>query len=156
LSLVFTAFAYFDDIEASIENTFEVGTWEVDVDSGGGHAASHIFKGLSAGQTGTLNWTVSNTGSVSAYVDVSISLSEVGTGDLGDFLTAYLYVSGGSDIYPGGPISGAAGSYDTNLPLDAGQSRIIVLDWEVGGSYTGLDANDQVTITISFSIQPAP
>jgi len=154
LSLLFTAFAYFDDIEASIENSFEVGTWDVDVD-GGGDSASHIFQGLSAGQSGALSWMLTNTGSVSAYVDLTIGVTDVGSGDLGDFLQAHIYVSGGGDIYTG-PLSGATGPHDFNLPLDDGQSRTVVLDWLVNDGYTGIDPNDKVTFTISFSIHPAP
>jgi predicted ribosomally synthesized peptide with SipW-like signal peptide len=154
LGLLYTSFAYFEDTEDSIENTFQAGTWMVDVD-GGGSSASHVFQGLGEGDSGTKTWSVTNTGSVSAYVDLNISVAESGTGDLGDFLTAYLYVSGGDDIYGPDAVNGMAGSYDLDLPLESGESVDITLDWYVSDGYYP-DENDQVVLTINFDIQPAP
>jgi hypothetical protein len=153
LGLLYTAFAYFEDTEASAGNSFRVGTWAVGV-GGGGNTAAYTFQDLEALGSGTQTWTVQNTGSVSAFVDMNINVTESGTGNLGGFLTAHLYVSGGADIYSGA-ISGMGGGYDLNLPLGAGESRDIVLDWNVEGGYAP-DINDQVGLTISFDIQPAP
>jgi len=151
LSLLFTAFAYFDDIEASIENSFEVGTWAVE---GGGN---HSYSNLTAGASGKDTWTATNTGSVSAYVDLNISVIEIGAGNLADFLIGYLYVSGGDDIYSG-PVSGIrTGRHDLDLPLEPGESVDIILDWYVSDDYFPMpDGHDEARVIISFGIHPAP
>jgi predicted ribosomally synthesized peptide with SipW-like signal peptide len=156
LGLLFTAFSYFNDTEASTNNTFTVGTWAVDVGGGSGDSASCTFQNLTAGQSGTETWSVTNTGTVPAYVDLNIGILESGTGHLGDYLMVHLYVSGGGDIYGDAPIKNSAGVYDSNLPLAAGESKTVILDWYASAGYTIPDANDKVVFAISFSIQPAP
>jgi hypothetical protein len=96
LSLLFTAFAYFGDTEASSVNRFQVGTWALEVNNGGGDTASHTFNNLIVGDDDTETWTVTNTGTIPAYVDLDIEVSASGIGNMGYFLLAYLYVSGGS------------------------------------------------------------
>jgi predicted ribosomally synthesized peptide with SipW-like signal peptide len=154
LGLLFTAFSYFNDTEASAGNAFRVGTWAVDVE-GGGDSASCIFQSLVSGDNGTETFTVTNTGTVSAYVDVVTSISESGTGNLHDYLMAHLFVLGGDDIYVTAPIRNIGGSYDSNILLSAGESRDITLDWYVKDGYFQ-DLNDRVEFTISFIIQPTP
>jgi predicted ribosomally synthesized peptide with SipW-like signal peptide len=154
VSLLLTAFAYFDDTETSTGNTFQAGTWAVSV-NGTGNSASHTFQSLNAGDSGSESWTVTNTGSISAYVDVNVSVADSGTGHLGNFLIAHLYISGGPEIHVNAPVNNIAGSYNLNLPLDAGQSKNIILDWSVAAGYIH-DDNDQVVVAISFDIRPSP
>jgi predicted ribosomally synthesized peptide with SipW-like signal peptide len=156
LGLLYTAFAYFEDTEASTDNTFQAGTWAVDV-GGGGNNVSYTFQGLDPGASGRQSWTVTNTGSVDAFVDLDISIIEAG--GLGGPLMAHLYISGGTDIYGAAdspqPLNGAGGSYDLNLPLAAGESRDFILDWNVINDYVPGDV-DEVELTLHFNIQPAP
>jgi hypothetical protein len=154
LSLVFTAFAYFDDTEVSIGNTFQAGIWAVDV-NGGGSSAAQTFQGLASGDSGTKAWTVTDTGTIPAYVDLNVSVSESGTGHLENYLMARLSIAGGSVIHDYVLINDIAGSYNLNLPLDAGKSKDITLDWNVNSGYTP-DANDKVVVTINFDIKPTP
>jgi predicted ribosomally synthesized peptide with SipW-like signal peptide len=154
LGLLLTAFAYFNDTEASTGNTFTVGTWAVDVD-GEGNSAGHTFQQLYVSDNGTETWSVKNTGTVPAYVDLNISVAESGTGHLKNYLMVHLYPAGGTDIYGGALINGISGSYDLNLPLSAGESKAIYLDWYISDGYNH-DDNDQVTITINFDIRLAP
>jgi hypothetical protein len=149
-----TVFAYFNDTEVSTGNTFTVGTWAVDVD-GSGNSAGHIFQGLDVSDNGTESWSVKNTGTVPAYVDLNISVAESGTGHLENYLMVHLYAAGGADIYGEALINGISGSYDANLPLNPGESSSINLDWYVKAGYTPKD-NDQVTVTINFDIRLAP
>jgi len=149
LGLLYASFAYFDDTEASTINIFQAGTWSV------GGSGSHTFSNLIAGNSGTETWTATNTGTVSAYVDLNISVTEGGTGDLGDFLSVHLYVSGGANIYGPGAISGIGGGYNLNLPLEPDESIVIILDWSVEDGYFP-DENDEIVLTISFNIQPVP
>jgi predicted ribosomally synthesized peptide with SipW-like signal peptide len=151
LGLLYTSLAYFEDTEASIVNSFQAGTWSVD----GG--SNHTFRNLTAGQSGTETWTATNTGTVSAYVGLNISVIEEGTGDLGEFLMGYLYVSDGGTICgPDAPVNSLAGSYDLDLPLEPEESVDIILDWYVDAGYDPYDENDKVRFKISFNIQPAP
>jgi hypothetical protein len=154
LGLVFTAFSYCNDTEASIENSFTVGTWAVSV-NGRGDSAYYNFKNLAGGSCGTLIWEITNTGTVPAFTDMDIGIVENGTGNLGDYLKARLYISDGDDICPDAAINTLAGPYDLDLPLDAGEAVMIMLDWIVDSGYFP-DTNDQVKITLNFSISPAP
>ena len=156
LSLMGGTFGYFDDFEENTDNGFAVGTWAVEEAESGGDTATLTLQGLSANDSGTKTWTVKNTGTVSGYVDISISVAEDGTGDLGNYLIAHLTDSDGDDIYGPDVISGMAGNYDLDLPLEAGESKIITLDWNVDGDYVPYDSNDKVALTISFDIKPAP
>jgi len=154
LSLLFTVFAYFDDTEVSTGNSFQAGTWSVDV-SGGGNSAWHTFQNLVDGQSGMETWVVTNNGTIPAYVDLNISVSESVTGDLGDYLMTYLYVAGGPVIHSTAPINDIAGNYNLNLPLLAGESKVIALEWNVSAGYI-FDEDDSVVFTIYFDIKPAP
>jgi predicted ribosomally synthesized peptide with SipW-like signal peptide len=159
LSLLFTAFAYFDDTEESAGNSFQAGTWAVDVNNGGGNAAAHTFQGLAALDSGAETWSVKNTGTVSVYVDINITVSEDGTGNLGDHMTAHLFVVGGDSIYGSEAfplaINDAGGGYPLNLPLGAGKSKNIALEWNVDAFYTPVEG-DKVEVGLTFDIQPAP
>lgn len=148
LGLLYTASAYFDDTEASTDNTFQAGTWAVE---GGGN---HTLHDLAVGDSGTETWPFKNTGTVSAYVDMDVSVVGSGIGNPSDYLTARLYVSGGDDIYAGA-INGMGGSYDLDPPLGPGESRDIILEWSVGDGYEP-GVNDEVRVIISFDIHPAP
>jgi hypothetical protein len=87
---------------------------------------------------------------------MNISISSNGGGQLQDYLSATrLYVSGALDILGGVAVKSIGGPYNLNLPLDAGKSKNILLDWYVNGGYTPAEG-DIVTVTIIFSIQPAP
>ena len=154
-----SAFAYFVDTEVSTANSFEMGTWAVDAD-GGGNTVVHTFNNLTAGTGGTNYWTVTNTGTVPAYVDMSINVAGTGAGSPGDFLLAHIYVAGYvGDIYGSAasplPISAAGRNYDLNLVLEGGENLVIALDWTVNDAYEP-DAFDEVVFTMSFNIQPAP
>jgi predicted ribosomally synthesized peptide with SipW-like signal peptide len=155
LGLLFTSFSYFSDTEASTNNNFRVGTWAVDVE-GSGNSASYVFQSLASGDNGTKTFNVTNTGTVSAYVDMSVGILENGTGHLGQYLMAHLYVSGGADIYGDAPIENSTGIYNVNLLLAAGESKSVFLDWQVSDGYSPFDINDKVVFTISFTIQPTP
>ncbi len=148
LGLLYTASAYFDDTEASTDNTFTAGTWAV---KGGGN---HTLTNLSAGASGTETWPVENTGTVDVYVDLDVSVIGSGIGNPSDYLTARLYVSGGDDIYTGA-INGMGGHYNLDPPLGPGESRDIILEWSVGEGYEP-GPNDEVRVIISFDIKPAP
>jgi predicted ribosomally synthesized peptide with SipW-like signal peptide len=165
LSLVYTAFAYFDDTEESADNSFTVGVWALEVEDGDGLAAvegrsgsaeTYTFKGLEVGASGTRSWAVTNTGTVPAYVDMRIGVTGDGTGHLGNYIGAHIYVSGSAGSIYNGPLSSAGGSYDLNLLLAGGQGKVIVLDWYVSDGYTTPDKNDVVNLTVRFSIQPTP
>jgi hypothetical protein len=157
--LVGSAFAFFEDTEESTDNTFEMGTWAVETD-GGGNTASNTFSNLEAGDSGMKTWTVTNTGTVPAYVDMSINVKGSGTGNLADLLLVHIYVAGyAGNIYGSAdsllPISGAGGYYDLNLVLESSVSLVIALDWTVNGSYQH-DDSDEVVFSMKFSIQPTP
>lgn len=162
LSLVYTAFAYFDDTEASTDNSFTVGVWALEVEDGdelevegsGKFLQAYTFQGLNIGDSGTKSWAVTNTGTVTAYVDMSIGVSASGTGHLENYLGAQFSISPTGNIYSG-PLRGAGNSYDLNLPLAGGESKAIVLQWLVSSGYIP-DENDEVRLTVNFSIQPAP
>ncbi len=150
LGLLYTSFAYFEDTEASTGNSFEAGTWSIKGDS------NHTFSNLKSYDYGTETWTATNTGTVSAYVDLDIVVTESGTGDLGYYLMGHLYDSGGATICgPDTPVNSMGGSYDFNLPLEPEESTDIILDWNVDTGYFP-DVNDEVRIKISFDIHPAP
>ena len=153
-SLLMAVFSYFDDSQASISNGFTAGVWALNVD-GGGDTASREYTGLSANQTGEDTWIVTNTGTIPAYVDFVISVSASGTGELEDYLVTHLYFCGGPDVCSGVAIKNIDGNYDQNLPLEAGQSQDLVLDWKVDSGYFP-DPNDIVTVTIVFDIKPGP
>jgi hypothetical protein len=147
-------FSYFSDSEESITNGFTAGVWAVSVDSGGDTAARE-YTGLSADQTDSDTWTVTNTGTIPAYVDMAISVSADGTGELEDHMFASLHFSGGPDVCTDTAIKDIGGDYDQNLVLAAGQSQDLVLDWYVDSAYFP-DEHDIVTVTITFDIKPAP
>jgi hypothetical protein len=156
LSLLLTVFSYFSDTEASIENGFTAGVWAVSVSgSSSGDTASRVYTGLSANQTGTDSWTVTNTGTIPAYVDFVIAVSAGGTGELEDHMFTSLYFSGGSTVCANKLVKNIARSYNQNLLLKPGESNDLVLDWHTDGIYYP-DENDIVTVAITFDIKPAP
>jgi hypothetical protein len=155
-SLLLTVFSYFSDSEASIDNGFTAGVWAVKVSgTSAGDTASHIYTGLSANQTGSDTWTVTNTGTIPAYVDFVIDVSAEGTGELENHLFTSLYFSGGPTVSSNIAIKNIARSYNQNLLLKAGESKDLVLAWHTGGTYYP-DENDIVTVSIMFDIKPAP
>jgi predicted ribosomally synthesized peptide with SipW-like signal peptide len=139
--------AYFSDIDASTDNTFEVGVWKLDVAS-----ATLVIENVVPGSTGFQTWTVTNTGTVTGYLDLGIGITPVGL--LVDHVTAQLTVNGGA-IYPWGPIIGLAPGFELNLPLGVGASADITLDWLVDGAYVPV-AGDSVTVDIDFDFQGQP
>ena len=151
--------AYFEDTEASADNNFEVGTWAVSA-NGGGSTAAFILQEPAAGAQGTHSWAVTNTGSVPAYVDMSVSVAVTGNVTMADYVLIHLYVAGyvGS-IYGSGdsflPINGAAGAHDTNLLLAPGNIINIALDWKVSEAYVP-NTGDKVVLNMNFNIKPAP
>lgn len=149
-----TVFSYFDDSEESISNGFTAGVWAIQVKESGGDTASRVYTGLSANQTGEDIWTVTNTGTISAYVDMVISVSANGTGELEKYMITSLYFSGGPDVCCDLAVKDIFGDYDQNLLLNAGKSQDLVLDWYVDSNYYP-DKNDIVTVTITFDIKPA-
>jgi predicted ribosomally synthesized peptide with SipW-like signal peptide len=149
LGLLYTASAYFDDTEASTENTFTAGTWAVE---GGGN---HTVHDLSVGDSGTETWPVKNTGTMDVNVDMDVSVTGSGIGEPEDFMTAHLYASDGADIYGPDAISGMSGSYSLDLLLGPGESWDIILEWTVSEGYEPGE-NDEVRVIVSFDIQPAP
>jgi predicted ribosomally synthesized peptide with SipW-like signal peptide len=165
LSLVYSAFAYFDDTEESTDNSFTVGVWSLEegdcdepAEAGAGvnAAGAYTFKGLDVGASGTRSWAVTNTGTVPVHVYMTVGVTGKGNGHLGDHLGAHFYVSGSADSIYSGPLSGAGGSYDLNLRLEAGQGKVIVLGWYVDADYEAFDADDVVNLTVRFSIKPTP
>jgi predicted ribosomally synthesized peptide with SipW-like signal peptide len=159
LSLMGSALAYFDDTEASTDNSFEVGTWAIDAD-GGGNTAALTIEEPNPGASGAKTWAVTNTGTVPAYVDMSVSVSVSGNVTMVDYVLVHLYVAGyAGSIYGSDgsflPISGAAGAYDTNLALGPGASLGVALDWNVSDAYVP-EAGDKLIITINLDIKPTP
>lgn len=152
MGLLGSTFAYFDDAEVSTGNSFEVGTWALD-----GGTGTLTVANPDAGDNGTETWTVTNVGSVPGYVDLNISLAV--TGNLSSYLLVHLFVQDNGDIYGSAAspaaISGIAGSYNLNLPLEPGGSSDITLNWSVSDEYTP-DVYDSVELTIVFDIKPVP
>lgn len=151
-------FAYFDDTEISADNSLHVGTWAVEV-NGQGNTAVFIFKDVYPGNSGSRTWVVTNTGSLSAYVDLNAVVTAAGPGALQDFLDVHVYILDGPDIYGAAgafaPVRGASANYDLNLPLASGESRFVVLDWAVGDAYVH-DPDDEITLAVTFSIKLEP
>jgi predicted ribosomally synthesized peptide with SipW-like signal peptide len=139
--------AYFSDDEAATDNTLKLGVWDLDIDSG-----TLVIQNVSANQTGAQNWTVTSIGTIPAYLDLDIDVTEVG--GLVNQVAAKLSVDG-FPIYGWAAISGLEPGFDLNLPLGVGASADIKLDWAVDAAYTN-NPGDSVTVVIDFDFQPTP
>jgi predicted ribosomally synthesized peptide with SipW-like signal peptide len=151
LSLVGGVFAYFQDVEESTDNSFEVGTWKSATDDGEESALATISD-VYADESATINWKLKNYGTIPANIDLDISVSEYGSGCLADNMTIDLTL-GGMVICDDVPVSDLEGNYDTNLPLIAGASEDLTLCWNVGDDYEH-DPDDSVTVNIEFDAKP--
>ena len=66
------------------------------------------------GASGTKTWTVTNIGTVPAYVDLNISADMSQVGNLNKSLMARLFIVGGGTIYGPAAMIDMAGDYDLN------------------------------------------
>jgi hypothetical protein len=120
---------------------------------GGGNPGHLVVSEPAPGAFGTKTWTLSNTGTVGAYADVNVSLTE--SGQLGNYMTAHLVVIGGDTIYGPTALNGIAGGYDSNILIMPGGSINIALEWRVDAFYTPV-AGDRVEVGLTFNINPVP
>jgi hypothetical protein len=173
LGLLYHTSAYFDDTEASPNNSFEVGIWILEVD-GGGETGMYLINEPDPGTIGTQGCTLTNVGNVYAYVNLEdIGLSVSGTGELNNHVTVHLFVDdNGNGLWDVGETSiygtdadmesinaiiDVTDSYNLDLRLEPGESNSIVLAWKVDGAYEpGEFGGDEVELDILFDISPLP
>jgi len=173
--------AYFEDSEVSSDNSLQLGVWDLESDSG-----TLSLADLWAGSSGTRTWTVTNTGTVPAYLDlVNIDYTQyigetnqdelddeptsLDTEQLENYLMVHLFVDysgdGWTDVFDENiygtaatplVISGIASSYNLNLLLDPNISSYITINWNIPDTTDDRIYGDELALSIEFDLQPTP
>jgi predicted ribosomally synthesized peptide with SipW-like signal peptide len=179
--------AYFSDTEASNGNTFTAGTLNlVSTVDGTGAAGKFIitaggdglngnvaFSNIAPGETGTITWTLSNTGSISGNLtmlaattfgegaapnDAELAADSTNLVGLDQKLTVWV-TRGGTDIPGLGttlayvPMSDlAAGLNLENQTIAASGSLVYVLNWQVPTIVGNEIQGDNATLDITFTL----
>jgi predicted ribosomally synthesized peptide with SipW-like signal peptide len=175
--------AYFSDTETSSGNTFTAGTLDLavkgpnDADFQNPNTSPDFQLGpLAPGQSGTITYTLKNVGSLDGYLDLSdITVTDAegenpesetgghcGHGELSNYmLSNYIWVTvtlGDQQLYSG-KLKNIDHSYDADVPLPAGQTTTLRIQWVVdadGRAPYGADVPNDVQgdiVTVSFTIE---
>ncbi len=183
-------YGYFDDTEESTGNTFTAGTLNlVAVTDGdatcsftatpGGDGANGfvVFENIAPGDSGFIEWTLTNVGNVDGVLTMAAAvggnengenepelaniagLHDVdGDGDLDDALSVELFL-GATSIYSGdldGLAAFLAGppAYDENMAGDLGVTPLVyTLNWSVDGPTVGNEIqSDDATLDMTFTL----
>jgi predicted ribosomally synthesized peptide with SipW-like signal peptide len=181
--------AYFSDTETSIGNTFTAGTLNlVPSTSGTGPDVSKytvtpgsdgvngkvVFTNLAPSESGSITWTLQNTGNLAGYLDfestavtfgpgtetepeIADSGNDPTNGDLGTELGVKLtrdtvYILGGDSSYV--PASGlaAALSAEKDKSLAAGATTVYVLSWNIADTVDNEIQGDTMGLDITFKL----
>jgi spore coat-associated protein N len=188
-------YGWFDDTQYSNGNTFTAGTLDLEVSTTGTAVLSSytvydnasnpsdpgldgyvVFDNITPGDSGTIEWTLTNQGNVDGILTLSASvggndngvvepeytvpLNDVGgDGDLDDAMDVELLLDGNS-LYTGnldglaGFLAGYAG--ETMLGDGGTVDHVFVLGWSVDGPTVGNEIqSDQATLSVTFVLNQA-
>jgi predicted ribosomally synthesized peptide with SipW-like signal peptide len=184
--------AYFSDTETSTGNTFTAGTLNLvpttagtgpsgkyTVTAGGeGVNGNVVFINLAPSESGSITWTLQNTGSLVGYLDfesvavtfgpglepepeTAVSTNDASGGDLDLYLGVKLtrdgtYILGDASNYV--PASGLAAvlTAEINKSLAVGATTVYVLSWSIPSDIASVDDNiiqgDTMGIDVTFEL----
>lgn len=173
------AYAWFYDNETSPENSFTAGTLDLKL-NGGDLPVSYTFTNLVPGSQHNLGWTLTNSGSITGYLDIEgISIvsndngcndpeSEAGDvtcgdgeGDLDEIVNLHLmidtncngwYESTDTILYQGAP-SGIGTAYDSNYAIPAGGTTCVnvLVNWWTT-EFDNRAQGDDMTLAMVFQL----
>ena len=176
-------FAYFFDVERSLENLFQAGTLDLKVDESDKNVIKFSILNFAPGQSISGVWVLSNKGSVLGYLDLeNITLSGTGgiftepereagdlsnKGDLESLVTLQLFFDRDGDkifsasvdrlIYYG-CCGGIAERYDLNEPIAPGGhiDLVAIFYWPSHGYLDNLGQGDTLQFSLIFTLSQKP
>ncbi len=162
--------AYLEDTETSAGNKFTAGTLELGVSGGGNPQSAHYtFGPLEPGDCGSVVYELTNSGTLTGYLDLEgVNISNDGgllteaeeavdpsnNGDLGQELE--ISVTLGGDVIYSGSLNDFAGSYDVSLPVAPGEIIEMVIAWELPSGSGAETQGDLAYLSFNFELGYQP
>lgn len=141
--------AFLRDQEASAGNTFTAGTLDLKVNGADEPGLLLACAPLQRGDAGSQSIALRNTGSLDGLLHVTIGPISSAEGDPSTVLVMAMACDGDT-VSSGLPLSAWSGATICSLGLAAGQSRELVVSWELPDA----DASDvAVAKSVSFGIR---